>query len=1035
MKHLTLLSLFLMIAVSSFGQAPTTNAPDPAARDAEDVISIFSDAYTDVAITNYNPNWGQAGFNTANPSYDPGSGNLILAYPIFNYQGIELSGSQNIAEMEFLHVDIFITSSINPNIYAISSGAEMAQPITNAGAGTWTSVDIPVDGITGDPTSVVQFKFDGGAGAADSIYIDNLYFWKNPTTPQNDASLSDLKVDGETIPGFSSGLGNYTYGLPSGTTTVPQITAATTTAANATTVITQATGIPGEATVVVESEDETKTKTYTVSFAITSPGTAAPTPEARDAEDVISIYSDAYTDIALDALSASFDDSEVTEVMIEGNATLKVDFTNFLGIDFSSNKQDASAMTHLHIDFWTPEVPIGGVFNSKLTDFGGTSAETSAITFDVNAGTDPALVAGTWISADFPIPSGASRADIAQYIITVSNTLDIVHIDNIYMYNDGTGNGGNNGGTSSTGDLFTENFDLATSVDGWTKAANASDKPAEVTHEWAETAGLEGSGAMRFGGTNADGVGGRAYILEKVFTGVDFEGATNVTVSVSIKSEGLVGTNLALLTDIGGSVKEIASANANLSESEYYTYTFEHTGISAQANSVKLLMNVAAGAAQGDGGTILVDDLIIDSVATTDPTGELLTNGDFELGNDGSWFGNALDIRTEGGNSYNFANVTSAGAPNDVNLSNGVAITQGETYVLSFEASTAAGETRTMVAGIGLNEGNYTAKTETVTLTDQNQIFNLTLTAATFGSANSRVLFDMGADVGVVVIDKVSLKIGEPEPVPVPEVAAPTPAERNPVDVISLFSDAYTDITPVNFAPVWTEALVEEITVADNATKKITFTNFAGIDFSGSKQDASAMTHFHMDFWVGETELDGKVFNLKLVDFGGGSAEASFMELSINTGTDPAITSGSWVSVDVPFSAWTNSNNIRSDLAQLVITSNLDVVYVDNMYMYNEVPTSNEDDGGVPKVFALDQNYPNPFNPTTNISFSLPTAGDVTLEVYNIQGQKVATLVNGFKNSGSHNISFDASNLASGVYVYRLTSNKSVQVRKMLLIK
>jgi len=111
------------------------------------------------------------------------------------------------------------------------------------------------------------------------------------------------------------------------------------------------------------------------------------------------------------------------------------------------------------------------------------------------------------------------------------------------------------------------------------------------------------------------------------------------------------------------------------------------------------------------------------------------------------------------------------------------------------------------------------------------------------------------------------------------------------------------------------------------------------------------------------------------------------------------------------------------------------VVYVDNVYLYKGMPVSIENPYEVPATFALDQNYPNPFNPSTNISYSIPENGKVSLEVYNIQGQKVTTLVNEQKSAGSYTVTFDASNLASGVYMYRLVSKNSVQVRKMLLIK
>ena len=132
----------------------------------------------------------------------------------------------------------------------------------------------------------------------------------------------------------------------------------------------------------------------------------------------------------------------------------------------------------------------------------------------------------------------------------------------------------------------------------------------------------------------------------------------------------------------------------------------------------------------------------------------LLTNGDFENGGT-AWSGNALNVQMDGGNSYNLADVTAAGNPFDVNLSQVVAIEQGKNYTLSFDAS--SDRNRTILAGIGLNQDPWTAATETVSLTTTTQTFTLNLSSADFGIPNSRVLFDLGAEVGVVVIDNVSL--------------------------------------------------------------------------------------------------------------------------------------------------------------------------------------------------------------------------------------------------------------------------------------
>jgi hypothetical protein len=89
----------------------------------------------------------------------------------------------------------------------------------------------------------------------------------------------------------------------------------------------------------------------------------------------------------------------------------------------------------------------------------------------------------------------------------------------------------------------------------------------------------------------------------------------------------------------------------------------------------------------------------------------------------------------------------------------------------------------------------------------------------------------------------------------------------------------------------------------------------------------------------------------------------------------------------------------------------------------------------VPSKFALEQNYPNPFNPTTNINFSIPKAGNVKLAVYDILGNEVEVLLNGFQNPGNYTANFDFSKLASGTYLYRLTAGDFTDTKKMVLVK
>jgi hypothetical protein len=89
----------------------------------------------------------------------------------------------------------------------------------------------------------------------------------------------------------------------------------------------------------------------------------------------------------------------------------------------------------------------------------------------------------------------------------------------------------------------------------------------------------------------------------------------------------------------------------------------------------------------------------------------------------------------------------------------------------------------------------------------------------------------------------------------------------------------------------------------------------------------------------------------------------------------------------------------------------------------------------VPAQFELAQNYPNPFNPTTTIEFGLPQAGVVRLQVFDVTGRLVQTLVNESRSAGYHQVQFNASGLASGVYFYRLSSSQGVVTKKLMLIK
>ncbi|MCX7877160.1 MAG: T9SS type A sorting domain-containing protein, partial [Ignavibacteria bacterium] len=89
----------------------------------------------------------------------------------------------------------------------------------------------------------------------------------------------------------------------------------------------------------------------------------------------------------------------------------------------------------------------------------------------------------------------------------------------------------------------------------------------------------------------------------------------------------------------------------------------------------------------------------------------------------------------------------------------------------------------------------------------------------------------------------------------------------------------------------------------------------------------------------------------------------------------------------------------------------------------------------IPNYYSLSQNYPNPFNPATSIKYTIPKSGLVTLKVYDVLGREVATLVNEKKEPGIYDVNFDASELSSGIYFYRLEAGDFKAVKKMMLVK
>jgi hypothetical protein len=137
------------------------------------------------------------------------------------------------------------------------------------------------------------------------------------------------------------------------------------------------------------------------------------------------------------------------------------------------------------------------------------------------------------------------------------------------------------------------------------------------------------------------------------------------------------------------------------------------------------------------------------------------------------------------------------------------------------------------------------------------------------------------------------------------------------------------------------------------------------------------------------------------------------------------------------FSGTSTDTRVRFYFVNLARTGT--TYYIDNVRLY-EIPNPFPKDGEgnqdeTPSTFALYQNYPNPFNPTTTISYALPKQSHVSVKVFNTLGQEVASLVDEVQDEGVKNVEFNASNLASGVYFYRIVAGDYVESKKLVLLR
>ncbi len=414
---------------------PIAAAPIPPVYAAPKVISIFSDAYTNVAGTDFNPNWNQTGSDAIIQI----AGNNTLKMTNLNYQGIQFGSPVNALPMNFLHVDAFSPNETSLTVSCISATTgEKLFALTPLNLGVWNSYDIPLTAFTSQGLSVsdlIQFKFVGAGG--NTVYLDNLYFYNSDPTPDTQAPAAFTATKGavasdavELLLNATDNSGAIVYTISYGATP---------------TVVTTA-GITGtQKSVMISGLNASTAYTFSVAAAdptgnvaanspivvnatTLTPLPAAPTP-TTDATKVISIFSDAYTSVTGTDFNPGWNQAtNESLVQLGGNNTIKYMNLNYQGIALATFV-DASAMNKLHVDIYPVDettlqvTPISPATPNK-------EFSVALAPLNLNA----------WNSFDLLLSSftGVDKSNIIQFKFTGSGG-KTVYMDNLYLYSDVTG--------------------------------------------------------------------------------------------------------------------------------------------------------------------------------------------------------------------------------------------------------------------------------------------------------------------------------------------------------------------------------------------------------------------------------------------------------------------------------------------------------------------------------------------------------------------------------------------------------------------
>ena len=397
----------------------TTPAPNPPARNPWDVVSLYSDAYTNI------PSAVWVGASTLTDELLGGNPTKKMSNFIVEFIN---SAPINVSEMTMLHMDIYALDVTAFNIWLLNNGDRRAQISTPING--WRSIDIPMSTYSSQGlnlTGLIQLKFEGLSGPGTTAYVDNVYYYRPATLPP-------ATVGAFSVPAKNVGDANFTITPPTSNNSSPFTYSSTNTSVATIVGGNQIHIVTGGTTTITASQvsdgtygPTSKTATFVVNFPAPGP---SPIPPARAASRVMSMYTgtpSVYANNPLYTTVRAFwtAGTTMTEIPNGTNTALKVDNLGYIGlIDQSERRLNVSAMTNLHLDVYV-NAPFANLFFWILTD-----GDQRRDIVNLTAG---------WNSINIPLSefAGANLSNVygLKFEQNTPNPLQM-YLDNIYFSDD-----------------------------------------------------------------------------------------------------------------------------------------------------------------------------------------------------------------------------------------------------------------------------------------------------------------------------------------------------------------------------------------------------------------------------------------------------------------------------------------------------------------------------------------------------------------------------------------------------------------------